>query len=89
MKLINKIYLWSKSKIKENHLKHHKTDIKCPNCDEWYSVSGVEYNHKIETVEYGYSTICGQCGTKSYWNTEAAPVLILCDEDGIPLEKRK
>ena len=84
-KLVEKIYLWSKKKVRENHLKTHKTDIKCTGCNEWYSVSGIEYNHKFASFDYGYSSVCGKCGKKSHWNTIAAPLALLCDEDGTPI----
>lgn len=87
MSLINKIYLWAKGKIKEEHLKKHKNDIKCENCNEWYSVSGVEYKHEIGSFDYGYFTVCGKCGEKSYWNTVAAPVALLCDKNGTPIKE--
>lgn len=89
MSLINKIYLWSKRKVKEDHLKKHKNDIKCTNCNEWYSVSGVEYKHEIHPFDYGYLTVCGKCGEKSHWNTVAAPVALLCDSDGNPINGDK
>ncbi|AUR97556.1 hypothetical protein NVP1240O_56 [Vibrio phage 1.240.O._10N.261.52.F8] len=85
MKVIEKIYLWSKRKIKEDHLKCHRNDIKCQGCKEWYSVSGVEYAHKIDSCEYGYITECGKCGKVSHWNSVSAPVLLLCNEDGTPI----
>ena len=85
MKLINMIYLWSKKKIEKDHLKNHKCDIKCNKCKEWYSVSGVEFKHQIKSLDFGYSTVCGKCGEKSYWNSIAAPVPLLCDESGNPI----
>ena len=60
-------------------------DIKCVNCNEWYSLSGALYKHKMENMQFGFKTTCGQCGHVSYWNGEIAPVLVVCDDKGLPL----
>ena len=87
MKLINKIYLWSQGKVKENHLKKTGNDIKCPNCNEWFSVSGVKYKHKYENKNtLGYRT-CGQCKHVSIWSYNLAPVAILVDENEVPIKE--
>lgn len=56
------------------------------NCNEWYSLSGINHKHRIEDTEFGVKTSCGQCGYVSYWNLEIAPVAILCNDSGIPYQ---
>lgn len=80
--LWERVYKYSKDKVKEAHLIKNGCDIKCPNCNEWFSVSGIEYKHTQESVWFGSSCICGQCNHKSYWNMIAAPVPLLCNESG-------
>jgi C4-type Zn-finger protein len=81
------LYFLAKKKIKEAHLVKHHNDMKCPNCNEWHSISGLKYNHDfLERVDGIISTRCGQCQKVSYWNQEIAPVLVLCNRDGIPLK---
>ena len=91
MNLKMKIYAWlfkkSKSMYKEEHLKHHHSDIKCPQCNEWFSISGIEHKHNnsyIEDIDI-YSCYCGKCGHTSYWNPNISMFLVLCDEKGHPL----
>ena len=89
MNIINKIYLWSQKKIKESHLNRAGNDIKCPNCNEWFSVSGVKYKHKYESDDgLGYCT-CGQCSHTSIWSYNLAPFAVLVDENEVPIEKVK
>jgi hypothetical protein len=64
----------------------HHNDIKCVNCNEWYSISGVLYNHTLVDTTFGVKTVCGQCEHASYWNLDVAPVAILCDNRGNPLK---
>jgi len=84
-KWYKKLYLHSKEKIQTRHLAKYGCDLKCPCCNEWFSVSGVEYKHVHEAMSFGSACTCGQCGTKSYWNMEAAPVPLLSDENGVPI----
>jgi len=84
--LICKIYKWAKSKVKYYHSRVYRNDIKCSNCNEWFSVSGVEYKHKLDYREELFVTTCGKCEHVSYWNTTIAPELIACDENGTPLD---
>ena len=81
------LYKLSKRKVKEAHLKTVGSDIKCPNCKQWFSVSGVEHKHShMSEPEFGFHIKCGACGHESYWNAVAAPVLLRCDENGTPLK---
>lgn len=82
MGIWSKLYLFSKKKVQENHLTKWGCDLKCPSCDEWFSVSAVEYKHTHEAIWFGSICTCGQCKHKSYWNMMAAPVPLLCDENG-------
>jgi len=90
-KFYTAMYVRSESKIKEQHLAKHKTDILCTNCQTWYSISAIQYNHKyealfdIDEVDIGSITTCGKCGEVSHWNAVIAPVLIKCEKNGTPL----
>ena len=77
----------AKSIIKEEHLKVHRNDIRCPNCKEWFSISGEEHKHYVETNGCLYLCTCGKCNHTSHWNPNIAPALILCDEKGMPISK--
>lgn len=80
------LYKYSKKIVKEKSMNKYRSDIKCPNCKEWFSISGVEHEHKhISEPEFGFHVKCGKCGHESYWNAVAAPVLLRCDEKGTPL----
>lgn len=81
----SRIYKYSKDKVREEHLAKWHNDIKCPNCNEWFSVSGIQYKHDQESIWFGCICTCGQCNYKSYWNLEAFPFPALADKDGNPL----
>lgn len=86
MNIYEKIFKWSRKKVREEKLNKYGTDIKCPNCKEWFSVSGVDHKHEhVSEPEFGFHVKCGQCEHESYWNAVAAPVLLNCDEKGNPL----
>lgn len=83
------LYNLSRDKLKELHIQKHKVDIKCSNCQEWYSISGVRYKHPpILDADWGYTTRCGQCKGYTHWNTEIAPFPVRCDKNGNPFETR-
>lgn len=80
-------YKLSKRKLKEAHTKQFLSDIKCPNCNRWFSESSFD-GHKHEHVaepSWGFHVRCGQCDHESFWNAEIAPILIRCDKTGNPL----
>ena len=72
--------------FKEAHLDEHHNDIKCPQCNEWFSVSGLKYKHEHrEDLEFNrdlYVAECGQCGYISLWNMSIAPFPVLVDSNG-------
>lgn len=86
-KLWSWLYKLSKKSIKRSILNRYHNDIKCPNCREWFSVSGVEYKHThTRTPDTDLSACtCGQCGYTSYWSPFIAPFPVLTDEKGNPL----
>lgn len=72
------LYRYSKKKIREMD----RSDCKCPNCKEWFSVISAEgYVSMGGSEEFGIRITCGKCNHTSYWN-DCAPVLLLCDEKG-------
>ena len=79
------LLLLSKRKVKERHLRKVGNDIKCPHCNEWFSISGVEFKHKHFDEVFGSCAECGKCEQISYWNLVAAPMPLLCDSQGTPL----
>jgi len=80
------LFKWSRRKVRSSYLSKYGADIKCPNCNKWFSVSGLDYKHvHLSEPEWGFHVKCGKCGGESYWNAVAAPVLLACDEKGSPL----
>ena len=92
IKVIRKIWYWlykiCLQEIKKCHMKIWNTDIKCPNCNEWFSVSGVMHKHEhVRKPNSDLSeVVCGQCGHHSFWSAHLAPCLVLVDENGKPLK---
>lgn len=85
-KLWRWLFKYSRKRIKRSHIEKHHNDIKCPNCKEWFSISGIEYKHStISQPDFGFHVKCGKCEHESYWNAVAAPVMLLCDKNGSPL----
>lgn len=82
--MFEKIYKWSKHKIRELS----GPDIKCPNCNEWFAVTAVDHTHRFDTLLDGevLKATCGQCKHDSFWNLDIAPVAIRCNEKGIPVQ---
>ena len=85
------IYHKSQEMIKDIHITKHYNDIKCPNCKEWFSISGVDYDHKndYDKEKEIYICECGKCGNVSFWNPNIFPFLCLCDSEGIPLSSKE
>lgn len=84
---MNKIWIWlhklSKKRIKANW---NGTDIRCPNCGEWYSYSvAIGKDVKILDTVYGFNLECGNCKKLSNWNCIIAPVALPCDTNGEPI----
>lgn len=86
LKLYQRLFLFAEKKHKKEHMKQYGTDIKCPNCNEWFSTSSIKHNHNHVDPQpwFGSHVRCGQCGHDSYWNLMIAPVAIRCDEKGNP-----
>lgn len=82
IKLWKWLYKLSKRKVREGHLSKYHADIKCPNCKEWFSITGIDHEHKVDLKEFGSACTCGNCGHLSYWNQVAFPFPALCDKDG-------
>lgn len=85
MSMWSKIYNYSKEKLREKHLTKYSVDLKCPNCNEWFSISAINYKHLHEPVWFGSACTCGQCSHKSYWNMTTAAAPLLSDDMGNPL----
>lgn len=82
-----RIWLYKKAKkmLREAHLRKHGNDIKCSRCNEWFSVSGVEYNHKFrQRPDDVYVVECGKCGHESFWSYSIAPVPVQVCRNGTP-----
>ena len=89
-KLYKKLFLWSRKKFREIHMELYKNDIKCPFCNEWFSISGIEHKHEYADPqpEFGVHVRCGQCKRNSYWNLVIAPVALRCEPDGTPIQDK-
>lgn len=75
----------SEKKVTERYLSKGYCDIKCPTCNQWYSLQQRKYSHVFREEDYGFLWLCGCCSNTSYWNTIAAPVALVCDKEGNPL----
>lgn len=70
--------------IQDQFIKDAPADIRCPNCKEWFAISGINHKHEyLGDIENGCSVRCGQCGYKSHWNLVAFPFPVRVDEDGL------
>jgi len=70
--------MWFKRKKKQT------TYLFCPQCDNEL-VSSNSYRTQIEkpnTCIWVFE--CSKCNHKSYWRPDIAPVVILCNEEGVP-----
>ena len=87
LKFLRWLYKIIHKKLHQQHLEVYKSDIKCPRCNEWFSITGVFHKHAYTETQpdWGASVICGQCKEHSHWNLEIAPVAIRCNEKGNPL----
>ncbi len=86
-KLYAKLYLWAKQKYRDVHLDTYYNDIKCPNCNEWFSITGIQHKHQYVKPEpwFGYAVECGNCKHLSYWNCVAFPFPARCKDNGDPI----
>ena len=86
MKFWKWLFLLSKKHYKDEHLKKQGNDMLCPSCNEWFSVSGIEYKHKQESTLGLHKCTCGQCSEVSYWSSNIAPFLVLTDSEEQPIK---
>lgn len=79
---------WIFKKSREAYKNTCKLDMRCPNCREWFSITGMDHapEYHCPEPEFGSMVTCGKCTHTSYWNLAAAPVPLLCDENGTPLQ---
>lgn len=86
-KILKFIFIRSRDKIMSRSLNKNHNDIKCPNCNEWFSVSGIEHNHhnKYDEDNDFFRCKCGKCDYTSNWSPSIAPVLVLVDSKGDPV----
>jgi hypothetical protein len=64
----------------------HGCDIRCPGCNRWASdIESLEGMGHLSRPSFGSHILCHACGTKSYWNYEAAPVPLRCHPNGVPI----
>lgn len=86
-KLLGWLVVKSRDVYRNNHLDKYGWDIKCPACNIWFSISGIENRHNtLSRPDFGYHLECGNCGSDSYWNCVHAPVMLLCDGKGVPID---
>lgn len=86
LKLWEWVFKKAREQYREAHMDKYKNDIKCPHCNEWFSVSGIDYKHEhVDEPDFGFHVKCGKCQGESYWNAVAFPFLALCNEKGNPL----
>ena len=80
------VFKFSRKKYREEHMNKYHIDIKCPNCNEWFSITTIDYEYeRVAEYEWGDSCKCGKCGYISHWNLCAFPFPALSDENGNPV----
>lgn len=67
LKIYKYFYLLFEKLYKKEHLKINHSDIKCHNCKEWFSISGIKYNHVYKDNSETDLCTCGQCEHTSEW----------------------
>ena len=87
LKWLTKLYKWTRGELKQAHLHVHYNDMMCPNCKEWFSLSGALHNHErigvdLELLNDCEKITCGQCGNESYWVWGIIPAYMRVDERG-------
>lgn len=85
-KLWKWLFIKARSNFRSAHLNVYHNDIKCENCKNWFSISGIDHNHSYDNKDFGYSVTCGQCGHMSHWNCVAFPFPARCNESGEPIQ---
>jgi hypothetical protein len=85
--ILKKVILVLEDHYRNVHSMIGNDDIKCSNCNEWFSVTNIRYHHSIsESDDNGvFQCECGQCNAVSYWkyfgnSKDDQPVLV--DPDG-------
>lgn len=88
LKFYKWLYEWSGMKYREVYTQTHKSDYKCSNCHQWYSISKISPNFEPqgENVDFGWHIRCQNCGNSNYWNCDISMLPIACDEKGVPLK---
>ena len=84
------LYIRAEKLFRAAHLEKYGNDIKCDGCNEWFSVSGIKYNHTNKYDEHKDVFICqcGQCGNISRWSPSIAPFLVRVDDLGNPISHK-
>jgi len=87
IKLMKKLYFYSRQKLRKLILSERKVDTKCHNCNQWDSLVELEYGPSdLFSTSYGYGVTCSNCKNTTYFNCELAPIPLRCDPNGTPIQ---
>lgn len=81
-RILKSFLIYIKKIYRKAYLEISRCDIKCPECNIWYSESLITGKNELNDTDVGYSFKCGQCKKTSYWNTVAFPFPARCKENG-------
>lgn len=88
LKIMTKLYFYSKKKLRKLILSDRKVDTKCHNCNQWDSLMELEHGPSgFLQTSYGYAVTCSNCDYTTYFNCEVAPIPLRCDPNGSPIQK--
>ena len=91
LKILKKMYSYSKRQLLNEIKKEDGVNLRCVNCNTWEHENLLDgYPNEYASAsdkgeEFGYRSVCGRCGHVSYWNCGIAPVPISCDHTGMPI----
>lgn len=80
------LYQKSENHIRKHYMKHHGSDLKCPNCNTWQSISSLICEIDPLSVDDNvWAVKCAQCNEITYW-TSIGPIFVVSDVNGVPLK---
>jgi len=86
-KFMEKLYFYSRKKLRNLILNSRKVDTKCSHCLQWESMVGLDHGpSEYLQTDFGYAMVCANCKQTTFFNIDAAPFPLRCDASGRPYE---
>ena len=87
MSIYTKIKLWAEKKEREQWMKKHHCDQKCPKCNTWQANCGGWKDVMNNTPTHmNDKTQCGKCSQWTTWFDFGMGFVVADDETGEPLK---